>query len=199
MNYLVKLSVALMFLAVFPVGCINAQTVINNDLATDEAVIAALQKIRDAKMENARRIETRDVCIERLRESARVIVIGFFRSDVGCHFEGAFVNSKFYEADTSEIDKNALAAFGWQKANKSERERIAKIWVEKGLLAFLRVLQTKPKDFTAENFYPPRAVTTENGEVKVSGWLQTPPGMRSKAEYRQFEYTFSKDGAFLDN
>lgn len=198
------------FLSCVFAGCAYPQKTF--DLSTDEAVIAELQKRADArnsistgderldaKRRAAGKLEKKDVCIERLKESEEIIVIGFFRNDYGCRFEGAFVNSRFYEKTEIELHKTALDALGWQKANQTERERIAKILVEKVLLAFFTVFQTKPKDYLSDAFHAPKAVTTETDEVKVSGWYQKPPGMRSKASTQKFEYTFDKDGGILPN
>ena len=38
-------------------------------------------------------------CIKRFTESPKIIVIGSFRTDYGCHFEGVFVSSRFFEKD----------------------------------------------------------------------------------------------------
>lgn len=182
----------------------------NLDLSTDEAVIAELQKMKDAEnaalvgedeaviaKRRAVRLKAKNVCIERFKESAKVIVIGSFRHDYGCYFAGAFVNSRFYEKTEIELHKNALAAFGWEKANQTEREKLAGFWVEKGLLAFFTVLQTKPKELENFDVRPPRVSTTEKGEIKITLWIQLPPRMRREKGFQQLEYRFAKDGNFM--
>lgn len=204
-------------------NCANAQNIpnregSNTDLSTDAAVIAELQKMKDAeiaeapkgdekleaKRRAASRLEARDICIERFKESPRVIVIGAFRYDYGCHFEGVFIDSRFYERTKRELHRNALAAFGWEKANRTERENLARLWVERGLLAFFTVLQTKPKELGNYDFRPPYASTTEKGEIKVLLWVQLPSRMSREKGFQHFEYTFDEDGNFsgsstLDN
>ena len=96
MRYLRKFLFAFALLPLTFAACSNAQIVSNPDISTDEAVLAELQKRADANREklglaNKNKLDAKNVCIERFKESTQVIVIGFFRSDYGCHFEGAFV------------------------------------------------------------------------------------------------------------
>lgn len=218
-----SLKYALVFFVVscFLANCASAQFVQNRerttdesssnvDLSTNEAVIAELQKMADAKnaarikgdekleakRKAASKLETKDVCIERLKESAKIIIIGFFRYDYGCHFEGAFINSAYFEANEAALSKSALAALGWEKAPQKERERLAKLWVEKGLLAFSTVLYTKDRDFTGSEFQPPQVVSKENGETVVTLWTSF---MRRKKEYKFLEYKFSADGNLTES
>jgi hypothetical protein len=101
------------------------------DLSTDEGVIAELQKVVDArnaaragddeklaaKQRAARRLGRDSVCIER-KEPAKIIVVGFFRNDYGCHFEGAFVGTRFYdETEILGATKTELERLGWLRAN----------------------------------------------------------------------------------
>ena len=186
----------LIFLSVFlAANCATAQTVTDKtDLSTDEGVIAALQKISDAKnaestgdekldakRKAADKLESKDVCIKRLKETTKIIVIGFFRFDYGCHFEGAFINSDFFEAANGDLHKNALHSLGWEKANKTERERIAKLWVEKVLFAF-----------SAKTNQTFQAVSIGDDEIKVIVSLQFPPGITSRNAPKVF--VFDKDG-----
>lgn len=183
-------------------ACVNAQTISKVDLSTDEAVLAELQKRADANHiklglinKKSPKIEAQNVCIERLKESVKVIVIGFFAYDVGCRFGGAFVDSRFYEKDDAALSKNALATFVWEKAPKGEREMLASYWVQKGLLAFFTVLQMKDKDLNAVDFHPPRAVSTKDRGVTVRLWVQLPSGMRREKGFQHFEFKFAKDGS----
>ena len=196
MTNLIKISLAFVFLPCILAGCANAQTI---DLSTDEAVLAELQKRADAKRvdpgpKGGRKLEAKSVCIERLKESEKVIVIGFFAYDRGCRLDGAFVDSRYFESTDAALSKSALAAFGWEKAPKREREMLALYWVEKGLLAFFTVLHTKDKDLKEREFQPPRVVSNENGEIKVMLWISLPSGMRREKGFRHVEYKFAKDG-----
>ena len=206
------LKFALAFLAVsfFLASCADAQNIpvdkfVPPDLSTATGIIAELQRIidgkraesngdekLDAKRKSASRLEAKDVCIERLKESAKIIVIGFFRYDYGCHFEGAFINSRYFDADDAALSKTALAALGWEKATKKDRELLATLWAAKGLLAFSNVLYTKDKDFNGGEFQPPQIVSNEDGEIIVTLWISF---VRRKKEFRLVEYKFTKDGS----
>jgi len=65
-------------------------------------------------------------------------MIGFFRYDYGCHFDGAFLDSRYFESTDAASSKEALATLGWAKAPKGEREMVASYWVQKGLLVLHR-------------------------------------------------------------
>ena len=158
-NDLIKISLAFVFLSCGFVGCANAQTV---DLSTDKAVIEQLEKLKSKEFSKDK------VCIERLKESANVIVVGFFAYDRGCRFDGVFVNSVYFEKDNADLSKNALNALGWKKANQKEREKLAMIWVEKGLLAFSTVLYTKDEKFSGGEFQPPQVITLVHSVMIIS-------------------------------
>jgi hypothetical protein len=214
MTYSIKILLVSLFSLCVLAGCASAQntpnqnrqateSVSNTDLSTDEAVLGELQKRADAEREKLglagkgkSKLEAKNVCFERFKESAKIIVIGFFRYDYGCHFEGAFVNSRFYARDDIEMHKNALDALGWEKASKTERERLAKFWVEKGLLAFFDVLYTKNDDLKNQAFHPPQAVSDENGAVKITLWIQLPARMRREKGFQHLEFRFAEDGKF---
>lgn len=183
MKNLIKFSLAFLFLQCFSAGCAVAQ-----DFSTDEAVLTQVEKQKNKKFRKD------DVCIERLEKSASVIVIGFFANDVGCRFDGVFINSRYFEKDDAALSKNALAALGWQKAPPREREMLASYWTEKGLLAFFTVHRVKNEDFQNREFQPPQAVTGENGETIVTLWMQLPSGNRPGRKYQLLEYKFAKDG-----
>ena len=195
---LIKISFALVFLQCVLAGDTHAQKTIN--LSTKEAVLERLGKLKNKDFSKDK------VCIQRVKELEEVIVIGFFRYDYGCHFEGVFVNSGYIE-DDANLSKNALNALGWKKAKRVQREKLATIWVEKGLLAFFTVLYTKDEDFVfpqvtykggrppePREFHPPQVITKENGETIVTLWTSV---MRRKKEYREHEFRFSSDGKLL--
>ncbi|CAN5208942.1 hypothetical protein BH10ACI1_BH10ACI1_14110 [soil metagenome] len=182
-NNLIKFSLLFVFLSCVLVGCANAQQTV--DLSTDKAVLEQLGKLQNKDFSKDM------VCIERLKESANLIIVGFFAYDRGCRFDGVFVNSVYFEKADTDLSKNALNALGWKKANQTEREKIAMIWVEKGLLAFSTVLYTKDKDFNVGEFYPPQIVAKENGEIVVTLWTSV---MKRKKEYHNLEFKFTKDG-----
>jgi hypothetical protein len=208
-SVLIKLSLVVIFLPGVFLGCAKAQVVSNQDrpktdtpsnldLSTNEAVLAELQRRLDAKNEElgnkgGRKLEARFICIKRLKESAEIIVIGGFAYDRGCRFQGAFVNSRYFEKDDPALSKNALAALGWETANQGQREKLALLWVEKGLVPFFTVLYTTDKELNDREFQPPQVVSTVNGEIKVTLWVRLPTG-RGEQGYQHVEYRFSRDG-----
>lgn len=209
---LTRVSLVFIFLPAVFVGCAKAQVVSNQDraitetptkldLSTDEGVLAELQRRLDAKREElgkkgGSKLEARFVCIERLKETAQIIVIGGFAYDRGCRFQGVFVNSRYFEKDDAALSKNALAALGWEMADQKQREKLALLWVEKGLLPFFTVLHTTEKELNDHQFQQPLVVSTENGEIKVTLWVRLPRG-RAAQGYQHLEYRFSRDGNLL--
>lgn len=210
-NDLVKFTLVFLALSVFSMSCANAQTVSNRDkikdesapsnngdLSTDEAVIAELQKIiyakyaeitkgdkeLEAKRKAANKLEAKDVCIKRFRESAEIIVIGFFRTDYGCHLDGVFIDSRYFDREKFDLSKSVLAALGWEKANQKVRENLAKIWVEKGLLVFAPLTNQTLS-----------AISTADGGIKVTASSKYPPGVTSRTETKKF--IFDKDGGLV--
>lgn len=134
-------------------------------------------------------------CTVRLSESPKVIIIGVSSSETGCQFNQALVDSRYFRQDDATLSKNVLEALGWEKATKKDRERLAKLWVEKGLFAFSRVLCAKDQDLSGRSFPPPQVVTRKNGEIKVTLWIQLPSGMTSrKPAFERLEFNFTKDG-----
>ena len=184
---LIKISLTFIFLSGLLVGCAQAQTV---DLSTDEAVIIELQKIIDAK--NAKRanddekllakqkaagkLEAKDVRIERIKET-EIIVIGFFRTDVGFHLDGIFVGSRYFDREEFDLSKIALAALGWKKASEKERETLAKIWVERGLLVFAPLSNQTLS-----------AVSIGDGKLKITASSKYPPGVTSRSVSKVFDF-----------
>jgi len=182
---LVHISLAFVFLPGILASCTHAQRTIN--LSTDEAVLERLAKQTNKKFSK------NNTCIQRVKELGEVIVIGSFRYDYGCHFEGVFVKTVYLE-DRADLSKNALTLLGWEKWNRELREKTTLAWVEKVLLAFSEVLYTRDKDFKGDEFSPPQVVTTTDGEIIISLWTSV---MRRKKEFQRHEFRFTKDGDLL--
>ena len=185
MQNLFQVSIAFLFLLCFLTNCAKAQTL---NLSTDEAVREALAKISDFK-------STDNLCIKRMSESAKIILIGNHANDRDCRMDGAFIDSRYLPETDAAFSKTALAALGWKATNREGREQLAKIWVEKGLLAFYTVLYEKHKNFAARTeFHPPQIALTEKDETIVSLWTSA---MRRKVEFQRHEFRFAKDGHYL--
>lgn len=206
---LIKYALAVFVMSIFSASCAGAQIISNQDrtkvestsktvdLSTDEAVIAELQKITDAnnakrangdekllaEQKSANNLKKEDVCIKRIKD-AKIIIIGFFRTDVGCGLDAVFIDSRYFERENFDLSKLALAALGWEKATKSERENLAKIWVEKGLLVFAPL----PNQSLS-------AISIGDGNVKVTASSEYPAGVTIRSVSKSF--VFNKDGGLL--
>ena len=202
-NDVITSAFAFALLLLIFAGCTRAQDFSQPDLSTDEAVLAELQKIVDAKRaelggKGGSKLDAKFVCIKRLKESARVIVIGRFAYDYGCRLQGVFVDSRYFEKEDAALSKHALAALGWETAKQAERERLVKLWVEKGYLAFFNVLNERNEDFQNREFQSPQVASRETGETKFTLWIRLPPG-RTERGYQLLEYRFAPDGNLLGN
>lgn len=171
-------------------ACAQAQDLSRYDLSTDEGVAAAREALSGKKLD-----EDSKGCVRRSAGLPRIVIVGDFAHDLGCSFQGAFIGSKYFEGDGAPLSQAALNFVGWQAAKPYERERIARLWVEKGLLAFLIVPEQKDEDFKDRPFQPPRAITNRDGEVIVTLWIRQPPGMNRERVYQLLEYRFAGDGA----
>jgi len=167
----IKFLLVFVFLSGALAGCANAQTI---DSPTDEAVLEQFGKLKIEKFGKD------DVCLKRLKESAKIIIIGLFAKDSGCRFDGVFVDSRYFEKDNFDAPKKALAALGWEKADRQRRQKLATLWVEKVLFAF----SAKPN----QTFM---AVSTDDGGTKVIVSLKYPPGVTSRNAPKIF--VFGKD------
>lgn len=224
-NNLLKYSIIYFALSSFFINCANAQKV---NLSTDKAVLAELQKkademraaigtTGDEKFDAVMKkpIDPKSICINRISELEKIIVIGSKESGKdSCGFHGAFVDSQFYYSDDKTLSKNSLDALGWQKADRVQREKLAKMWVEKGLLAFYTVLYTEDKDLLKDfqsksevtykggkppkppEFHPPQVVSNDSGEIIVTLWTSV---MKTKKEFERHEFRFAADANLLND
>lgn len=109
------------------------------------------------------------------------------------------MNSVYLE-ESADLSKNALNALGWKEANQKEREALAKLWVDKGLLAFSSVIYAKVKNLSNDEVHPPQFVSRKNGEVVVTLWVsfeRRKLGRNVNGLYKGFarhEFMFAKDG-----
>lgn len=172
----IKLSLAFLFLAYVLAPGANARDVSIQD--------------RPKPLPDSKR------CIKKtLVETVEIQIFGHFRTEYGCYFAGVSVNSQYLKKDDAELSKIVLGALGWEKASRAEREKLAKLWVEKGLLAYSRVLYTKDEDFGSGEFKPPQVVSDENGEIKVTLWILKSSGMMKRAKnFQRLEFRFASDG-----
>lgn len=171
------ISFAFLFLPCLLAACANAQKA---DALTDETVLRTIEKLRGGVLSQD------DICIKKFKENelARLVVVGVKDEKLVCHLDGAFVDLDYFQQGRLDWSKNALKALGWEKANRQQRERLAKLLVEKVLFAF----SAKPN----QTF---QAVSTADDKIKVTVSLQFPPGVTSRHAPKQF--IFDKDGNIL--
>jgi hypothetical protein len=170
-------------------ACARGQDVSRYDLSTDEGVTAAREAVSGKKLDQYSK-----GCVRRSTDLPKVVVVGSFAHDLGCEFQGVFLGSRYFEGGDAALSKSALNFMGWQAAKREQREKLARLWVEKGLLAFLTVLVQKDEDFPDHPFQTPQAVYSESGEIVVTLWIRQPPGMIRERVSQLLEYRFSKDG-----
>lgn len=172
MKALIKISLVFIFLPCVVTSCANALAV---DGLTDEAIIAQLGKL------NGKEFTKDDVCIKRLKESAKIVVIGVKDNKTICRFDGVFVDSNYFEKGNIEQSKIALRSMEWENSDERTRRKLAKLWVEKVLFAF-----SAQADRTFQT------VSLDNDGIKVIVSLQLPPGITSRNAPKIF--VFDKDG-----
>jgi hypothetical protein len=170
-------------------ACVHAQDLSKYDLSTDEGVTAAREAASGKKLD-----EYSKGCISRSPDLPKIVIVGSFAHDYGCSFQGVFLGSRYFEEGGASLSKSSLNYLGWQTAQPEQREKIARLWVEKGLLAFFIVLLEKDEYLQDRPFHPPRAISKENGETVVTLWIRIPPGMNKERVYQLLEYRFSRDG-----
>jgi hypothetical protein len=170
----------------------NVQDLSRYDLSTNEGVAAAREAI-SGKMLDA----NSKGCVSRSPDLPKIVVVGAFAYDLGCRFQGVFVGSDYFENESAALSKSALNALGWKTANQEQREKLARLWVEKGFLPFFTVIVQENRDFQNRSFQQPQAISKENGEIIVTLWIRLPPGMLNVRDYQLLEYRFSKDGELL--
>jgi hypothetical protein len=173
-------------------GAIAAQTpdLSQFDLSTKEGVNAARDAIAGAKIDDRSRN-----CVRLDKELMGIAVVGSFAYDRGCRFSGIFVKTQYLGNDDSGLSQAALAALGWKTANQKQREQLAQVWVEKGLLAFHEVVtETKP-DFANHSFQAPHAASQPDGETVVTLWIRMPMGRSRGRSYQLREFRFTPDAA----
>jgi hypothetical protein len=156
------------------------------DLSTDEGLTAAREAVSGKQLGAYSK-----GCVRRSPDLPNIIVVGSFAHDRGCAFQGAFIDSSYFEGEMSEVSQKALHALGWERSGAGRREELARLWVEKGLLSFVTVLAREGGDFPVGRFQPPRAITTKDGEIVVSVWVRLPPGRRKGTACQLLEYRFS--------
>ncbi len=166
------ISLALVFLSCLLTTCANAQ---KTKIMTDEVAIRTIEKLRGGDW------KPDEICIERLKEPANLVVVGVKDNNSVCNFDGAFVDLDYFERGKPDWVKNALHLLGWEKVNRQERERLAKLWIEKVLFAF-----------SAKSNQTFAVVSTGDDEIKVIVSLQLPPGVTSRNAPKIF--VFDKDG-----
>jgi hypothetical protein len=124
MKSLVIISLAFLFLPCLLTACANAQKF---NVLTDQVVLRTIEKLRGGDWYRD------EICIKKLKEQANLVVVGVKDNNSVCHVSLVFVDSDYFEHGRLDWTKNALHLLGWEKANQQQREKLAKLWVEKVL------------------------------------------------------------------
>jgi hypothetical protein len=181
-----------LFLLLFTImsfsACASGQDYSGYDLSTVEGVNVA----REAKLGKTLDSQSKG-CVRIPEELPGIILLGSFAYDRGCALNGAIINKRGFSTD-KDVSKLALESLGWGKAGAEKRKELALKWVQFGLLAFENPLEQATKDFTNQTFETPRAVSSADGSITVSLWVQEPAGMRCQSVYDKLIYRFLKDG-----
>lgn len=172
--------------------CANAQDLSQPATRTDKSVASEKDELKP--------LEKINLCVIKNEELPRITIVGSFAFDIGCLFEGVFVESRYFKKEDMALSKHALAALGWEAANRTEREKLAQLWVKKGFHAHSLIQVEKNKDFKNRSFSPPQAVSKENGEIVVTLWLRFASAVPQKPKigYQFLEYRFSETGDLLE-
>jgi hypothetical protein len=191
-KFLCQNAIVLCLLSSFSALAIAAQTpdLLQFDLSTKEGVNAAREAIAGKKLDDRSRN-----CVRLDKELIGIAVVGSFAYDRGCRLSGVFVKTRYFENDDSGLSQAALAALGWKAANQKQREQLAQVWVEKGLLAFLTVLSETNQDFAGRTFQSPHSSSQPNGEILVTLWIRMPAGRSRGRSYERREFRISAGGA----
>lgn len=190
MKLFFQIAITICLLSSF--GAIAAQTpdLSQFDLSTKEGVNAARDAIAGTKIDDRSRN-----CVRLDKDLMGIAVVGSFAYDRGCRFSGIFVKTQYLGNDDSGLSQAALAALGWKTANQKQREQLAQVWVQKGLLAFHEVVtETKP-DFANHSFQAPQAASQPDGKTVVTLWIRMPVGRSRGRSYQLREFKFTPDGA----
>jgi hypothetical protein len=189
---LFQTAIVLCLLSSFGAIGIAAQTpdLSQFDLSAKEGVNAAREAITGKKLDDRSRN-----CVRLDKELIGIAVVGSFAYDRGCRLSGVFVRTRYFENDDPGLSQAALEALGWKAVNQKQREQMAQVWVEKGLLAFLDVVtETKP-DFANHSFQAPQVASQPDGETVVTLWIRLPVGRSRGRSYQLREFKFSANGA----
>lgn len=192
MKFVSQAAIAICLLLGLVTSAVEAQEpdLTQFDLSTKEGVNGAREAIAGRKLDDRSK-----GCVRLDRDLIGIAVVGGFAYDYGCRLSGVFVKTRYFGKDDPALSKAALDALGWKTANKRAREKLAKAWVENGLLAFRTVLSESNEDFANRSFQPPQAISKPNGETIVTLWMRLPSGRSRGRSYQLREFKFSADGA----
>jgi hypothetical protein len=190
---LFQTAIVIFLLSSYNAIAISAQTpdLSQFDLSTKEGVNAAREAIAGRKLDD----RTRN-CVRLSKDLMGIAVVGSFAYDYGCRLSGVFVKTRYFGKDDPGLSQAVLDALGWKTANQKQREQLAQVWVEKGLIAFLTVVSDTNQDFANRAFQSSQTASQPNGEVVVTLWIRMPVGRSRGRSYQLREFRFSADGSF---
>ena len=140
-----------------------------------------------------------EICAEWPSTFPRLVLVGDFADDLGCTYEGMFVDRTWHGRNDHRRTQAGLATVGWAEADTDARQRLAKAWVNEIAHAFDGTfVSAETTAFELEDtpaFEPPRVAATDENGVIVSGWVAEPSGMVWEESYHFAEYRFGPDGS----
>lgn len=157
------------------------------DLTTDEAVIEFYCHETGADPDE---IEGW-LCIDRVTDDGKVIVIGNFAYDAGCFIESIIVNGKMGEWQS--MSGKALEQMGWDEA---DNDALLLEFVDAISMAWGGVMEGPNDDFSvagAPAFTEPSVAHTDDGYT-VTFWFSEPSGMEPVNYYTQLAVYFNEKG-----
>ena len=161
---------------------------------TDAQILSALNSDRSGK----ELVTAKNVRILR-PELEGVILVGFLTGTRGALLGTVFVDGQ--KMIPGDACKAVLGKLGWEKAGSADRQRLARLWVEKAQLAFEETLiDEKVPDFQlagAPKFEKPKLESTAAGGVRLQGWIREDAGTQPGTNYRKAIYLFDADGRLV--
>ncbi|MCA9794280.1 MAG: hypothetical protein KC910_20880 [Candidatus Eremiobacteraeota bacterium] len=142
------------------------------------------------------RLTPESVAFQRPAEFPNLVLVGYRQGTSNFLLGTIFVDGK--PMSPREASAEVMPRAGWGK-DEATRLELAKLWVEKVMLAFgdLLVNEDPGGQFGKRGnpeYSPPHLRATPDGGVRFSAWIEEPQGAQVGQTYRRSLYLFSPDG-----
>lgn len=155
---------------------------------------AILQMLNEGRPEE-QMLKPEDVRISHPADFPEATLVGFLSGPNACLLGRVIVENK--ALSPGEATGVLLRQRGWETADGPEKSRLAMLWLRQGLLGFGdEVLEKKPAGFgdAETRFQPPDVLCTLSGAVRITTWIEEPPGPSSQRYFRHSLYWFARNG-----